>query len=265
MLVNALAHRPYTQRGDIFLNFHPDRLQIVNPGVLPLGVTPNNILHTAVRRNDNLARLFHDLKLMEREGSGFDLMFEIMLAQGRHVPELKEGPDRVEIVIGRRILKAEVIDLTAKADALFQLSQRERICFGLIAQHESATARELSRVLELPSVDLLRPWLGHLLELGLIGTSGKTRAMKYFVPPDLLRKLDFPAATNLKRIEPHRLKALVLEDLQRYPGSSIGAIQKRVGAEIPRSRIKKTLEDLIDDGRVDPYGEKRWRRYRLAD
>ena len=33
LLVNALVHRPYTQRGDIFLNLHPDRLQIVNPGL----------------------------------------------------------------------------------------------------------------------------------------------------------------------------------------------------------------------------------------
>ena len=264
LLVNALVHRPYTQRGDIFLNFHPDRLQTVNPGVLPLGVTPTNILHTAVRRNEHLARLFHDLKLMEREGSGFDLMFEIMLTQGRHVPELREGPDRVEIVIRRRILNAEVIDLIAKADALFQLSQRERICFGLIAQHDSATARELSRVLELASVDSLRPWLGRLLELGLVASSGRTKATRYFIPSDLLRKLDFPAATNLKRIEPHRLKALVVEDLQRYPGSPIGAIQERVGAEIPRPQIKKALEQLIAEGRVHPSGEKRGRRYRIA-
>ena len=157
LLVNALVHRPYTQRGDIFLNLHPDRLEIVNPGMLPLGVTPNNVLHAAVRRNENLARLFHDLKLMEREGSGFDLMYEIMLTHGRHVPELREGPDRVEVLIRRRILKAEVIDLIAKADAAFQLSQRERICFGLIAQHDSETARELARVLELPSVDSFGP------------------------------------------------------------------------------------------------------------
>ena len=264
LLVNALVHRPYTQRGDIFLNFHPDLLQIVNPGVLPLGVTPNNVLHAAVRRNEHLARLFHDLKLMEREGSGFDLMFEIMLAQGRHVPEMREGPDRVEVVIRRRILKAEVIDLIAKADAMFQLSQRERICFGLIAQHDSATARELSRALELPDVAALRPWIGRLLALGLIGNSGKTQATKYFIPPDLLRKLDFLAATNLKRIEPHRLKALIVEDLQRYPGASIGAIQERVGAEIPRPRIKKALEQLIVDGQVHPSGEKRGRRYWLV-
>ncbi len=35
LLVNALVHRRYTQRGDIFLNLHPDRLEIVNPGRLP--------------------------------------------------------------------------------------------------------------------------------------------------------------------------------------------------------------------------------------
>jgi ATP-dependent DNA helicase RecG len=45
LVVNALVHRPYTQRGDIFVNLHPDRLQIVNPGLLPIGVTPHNILH----------------------------------------------------------------------------------------------------------------------------------------------------------------------------------------------------------------------------
>lgn len=52
LLVNALVHRPYTQRGDIFLNLNPDRLQVVNPGLLPIGVSPHNILHTTVRRND---------------------------------------------------------------------------------------------------------------------------------------------------------------------------------------------------------------------
>ncbi len=61
LLVNALVHRPYTQQGDIYLNLHPDRLEVVNPGRLPLGVTPKNILHASRRRNEGLARVFHDL------------------------------------------------------------------------------------------------------------------------------------------------------------------------------------------------------------
>nr|WP_267902326.1 ATP-binding protein [Sinorhizobium meliloti] len=125
LLVNALVHRPYTQRGDIFLNLHPDRLEIVNPGLLPLGVTPQNVLHTTVRRNEHLARLFHDLRLMEREGSGYDKIFEVLLSHGRPAPELVEGHDRVQVTIRRRILKPEIIDFIAKADEAFQLTQRE--------------------------------------------------------------------------------------------------------------------------------------------
>src|SRR4030067_636954 len=70
LLVNALVHRPYTQQGDIYLNLHPDRLEVVNPGRLPLGVTPPNMLHASRRRNEALARVFHDLGLMEGGGSG---------------------------------------------------------------------------------------------------------------------------------------------------------------------------------------------------
>jgi len=92
------VHRPYTQSGDIFLTVHPDRLEIVNPGPLPLGVTPQNVLHMTVRRNEHFARLFHDLKLMEREGTGFDKMYEVLLSQGRPAPKLIEGADRVEVI-----------------------------------------------------------------------------------------------------------------------------------------------------------------------
>lgn len=264
LLVNALVHRPYTQCGDIFLKLYPDRLEVVNPGLLPLGVTPGNVLHTTVRRNEHLARLFHDLKLMEREGSGFDRMYEILLAQGRPLPELREGPDRVEVVIRRRILKPQVIDLIAKTDATFQPSQRERICLGLIAQHDSVTSRELVDLLELPDVDALRPWLGRLGDLGLVESSGRTRAMRYFVAPGVLQRMEFPASTTLRRIEPHRLRALVIEDLSRYPRSSIGAVHERVGREVPRSQIKRTLDRLVKDREVACAGEKRWRRYWLA-
>lgn len=101
LLVNALVHRPYTQRGDIFLNLHPDRLEVVNPGLLPLGVTPQNVLHTTVRRNEHLARLFHELRLMEREGSGYDKIYEVLLSHGRPAPELVEGHDRVQVAAQR--------------------------------------------------------------------------------------------------------------------------------------------------------------------
>ena len=261
LLVNALVHRPYTQRGDIFLNLHPDRLEVVNPGPLPLGVTPQNVLHTTVRRNEHLARLFHDLKLMEREGSGFDKIFEVLLSQGRPAPELIETHDRVQVTVRRRILKPEVIDFIARADQTYQLTQRERIALGLLAQHDAMTARELAAVLELPSVEALQPWIKRLLEWDLIQSAGRTQATRYFVDPGLLRHLDFAGETTLKRIEPHRLAALILEDLKRYPESAIGDIRQRIGSEIHPRQVKRALDGLIDKGEVRFEGDKRWRRY----
>lgn len=264
LLVNALVHRPYTQRGDIFLNLYPDRLEVVNPGPLPLGVTPQNVLHTTVRRNEHLARLFHDLKLMEREGSGFDKIFEVLLSQGRPAPELIETHDRVQVTVRRRILKPEVIDFIAKADQTYQLTQRERIALGLLAQHDALTAREMANVLELPLVDALQPWLSRLLGWGIIKSAGRTQTTRYFVDPALLRDLNFAGGTTLKRIEPHRLAALILEDLGRYPKSAIGDIRQRIGGEIHPKLVKRTLDSLVEKSEVQFEGENRWRRYRLA-
>ncbi|TRM49944.1 ATP-dependent DNA helicase [Achromobacter sp. LC458] len=261
LLVNALVHRPYTQRGDIFLMLHPDRLEVVNPGPLPLGVTPQNVLHTTVRRNEHLARLFHDLKLMEREGSGFDKIFEVLLSQGRPMPELIETHDRVQVTVRRRILKPEVIDFIAQADQTYQLTQRERIALGLLAQYEALTARELVTKLELPSVDALPPWIKRLVDWQLVQSAGRTQATRYFIDPKLLRSLQFIGETTLKRIEPHRLAALVLEDLQRYPKSAISDIHQRIGGEIHPKQVKRALEDLIERGAVRFEGSNRWRRY----
>jgi ATP-dependent DNA helicase RecG len=264
LLVNALVHRPYTQRGDIFLNLHPDRLDVVNPGRLPIGVTPRNILHASRRRNDGLARVFHDLKLMEREGSGIDLMFERLLASGRAAPTVTEGTDSVHVVVPRRVVQPGVIRLLAEADQRYQLAQRERIVFALLAQAEGLSAVELAERLELDDPAALRPWLGRLLEWGLVEQTGRTKGTRYFVPPALLREAGLDNLTTLSRVQPHRLRALILEDLERFPESSISEIQRRIGPEIPPRSVKRALDLLMTEGVLVASGERRWRRYRVA-
>ncbi len=37
VLCNSIAHRPYTTRGDVFINIYPDRMVVTNPGRLPQG------------------------------------------------------------------------------------------------------------------------------------------------------------------------------------------------------------------------------------
>ena len=263
LLVNALVHRPYTQQGDIYLNLHPDRLEVVNPGRLPLGVTPRNMLHASRRRNEGLARVFHDLGLMEREGSGFDLIYDRLLSQGRPAPVPEEGADWVKVTIQRRIVKPEVMRLMAEADDRFQLTQRERITLGALAQTEGMTARELAAALETEGADALVPWLGRLPGLGLVQSAGRTKGTRYFIDPALLRDSGLKLATSLKRIEPHRLVELVREDLRRYPRSRIGEISARVGVEVNRSQLKRALGELVHMGVVSMEGQRAAARYRL--
>jgi|GEM_PF-1010897 len=246
---------------DALFSLHPDRLEVVNPGLLPLGVTPQNILHQSVRRNNELARVFHDLGLMEREGSGYDLIFEVLLSQGRPLPKLFEGPDFVKVVVEKRIVKREVIDFLAKADQTFFLRQREKITLGLLAQSDAMTAKEMADALELADAGEIASWLGRLLDFGIVRKTGRTKGTRYFVEPEFLRRLEFPSQTSLARIEPHRLDALVLEDIGRYPGSAIGEIHERIGPEIKRRQVKLALDRLCEKDRVRPEGEKRGRRY----
>ena len=156
LVANALVHRPYTTRGDIFINLHPEHLEMHNPGSLPLGVTPANILQKTVRRNNHLAQIFHDLKLMEREGTGYDRIYEAQLTQAKAVPLVREEDDRVVVRVERRILKPELIDLLARLDGQFGLSHRERIALGLIARHGSLTALEFGRQLQIERVSVHR-------------------------------------------------------------------------------------------------------------
>lgn len=227
-------------------------------------MTPDNVLHASVRRNEHLARLCHDLKLMEREGSGFDAMYDVLLSQGRPAPVVEEGADWVRVTLARTAPDRQVLAFIAKASETYPLTQRERIALGLLARNEALSARELATRLELPDADALRPWLDRLCEWGLVGQSGRTQATRYFVQPELLRSLAFPAQTTLKRIEDHRLRALVLEDLARYPNSAIGDIHQRIGPEIARRRLQAMLAKLVTSGQVRIQGVRRWARYALS-
>ena len=160
-------------------------------------------------------------------------------------------------------MKPEVIKLVSDADTRYQLMQRERITLAALAQHEGLTAKELASLLEVGTTDELAPWFGRLTGLGLIQSIGKTQATRYFVDPALLRNSGIKLPTTLKRIEPHRLKELIREDLRRYPKSKIGEISERIGTEVNRSQLKRTLAELVKCGEVLIAGERNKARYSI--
>jgi len=263
LLANALAHRNYSMRGDIFINIFTDRVEIHSPGLLPLGVTPKNILTKSVQRNHLLAKLLYDLKLMEKEGSGYDRVYEVLLSSAKHLPVVDESDDRVVVTVYKTVIDAKVLQIMQKASSEFSLKQKEVISLGMIGQAGNIQALELAELLNIKRPNGLQYWLGSLTDKKLILSKGKTKGTIYYVNPTFLRTANFVGKTTLKRIEPHRLKELIIADLKDYPHSLIGEIHSRIGKEINSRSLKMKIDQLINENIITKSGGNRWTKYSL--
>ena len=58
-----------------------------------------------------MANLFYVLHLMEREGSGYDMMYETLLANGKTTPKVTEGDDWVKVRVERKVINQEMVHL----------------------------------------------------------------------------------------------------------------------------------------------------------
>lgn len=261
IIANALVHKSYTMRGDIFINLYHDRLEVHSPGRLPLGVTPSNIISKTVQRNQHLSKVFHDLKLIEKEGSGYDKVYEIQLFNGKPEPIVEELDDRVIVTLKKQIISKEVVRLMSRVNDDFNLNQKQIIALGLIAQSGVISAISLSNKLCVRNNDSLKYWIGKLLKNEIILSKGKTKATEYFVNPELLKESDFKGKTDLKKIEPHRLEHLILEDLKIYQPCAIGDINERIGNEISRRKVKRKLDEMVANGTIFSSGEKKGTKY----
>lgn len=265
LMANALVHRPYTTRGDIFINLYADRLEVVNPGLFPIGVTAANVLHKNVRRNPYLAQVFYDLHLMDKEGSGIDKMYQVLLSNAKHIPIPYQGDDYVQFTINKRISKPEIVSLINRANAEFALNSKELISLGLIAQHNSISALQFSKELNLPDTpNVVTNWLGRLVVLNLIILKGKTKGTEYLVNPEFLKKANFKGKTNLKRIENHRLEELIYQDVKIYGPTSLGDIRTRIAPELSYDKIRKAIYKMIEKGTIDKMGQGNGTKYLLG-
>lgn len=95
-------------------------------------------------------------------------------------------------------------------------------------------------------------------------SDGKTKIVEYRIVPQLLRDSNFKGKTTLKRIEPYRLRELILEDLKLYGASSIKEINARIGEEIPRRTLSRAIKELIDSDCILSSGYGKTLRYELS-
>jgi ATP-dependent DNA helicase RecG len=262
LLINAFAHKRYTTAGDIFLEVYPNRVVFTNPGGLPLGISKDNILHERQRRNPHLIKIFQDLKLMEGEGSGYDLVYEKLSADGKAFPELESDHIKLSVALNSTLLDSEAISVLDYINRNFALTQKEIITLGIIAREKKVLATQLSVRLQLNQEDKLRYWIGTLLEKNILVARGVKKGTEYLLNPDVFSKAKLNLTPSLRTIAPHALQALIMEDLKYNGASRLSEIQGRLNGAIADD-VKKTVYKLVERGLLETHGGKRNRTYSI--
>lgn len=260
LLINAFAHKRYTTGGDVFLEVYPDHIVFSNPGGLPIGISKDNILHERHRRNPHLIKVFQDLKLMEGEGSGYDLVYEKLSMDAKPFPELESNHNRLAVTVRSSVINEEALSVIDYINRHFQLKQKEIITLGIVATEKKVLSTQLSLKLQLNQEDKLKYWLGSLLDKGIIISRGIKKGTDYLLNPDIFSQAKLNLTPSLRTIEPHKLKALIQEDL-RYNGySKMAQIQDRLSEALPDD-VRKTVYKMVEAEELITQGAKRNRAY----
>ena len=115
-IVNAVAHADYAQRGGpIRVAVFADRVEVESPGLLPFGLTVEDLpLGVSKLRNRVIARVFHELGLMENWGSGVQRMMTACDEAGCPQPVFEELGGRFRVTLGVSSPRAVADDVDAR-------------------------------------------------------------------------------------------------------------------------------------------------------
>jgi ATP-dependent DNA helicase RecG len=263
LLVNAFVHKSFTISGDIFISLYKDRLEIKNPGGLPLGVTKDNILHQVQRRNPHLIDTFKALKLMESEGSGYDLIYEKLSLDGKSYPQIENDINYVQVTIFSNIIDNNILQIIDYISRHYELNQKEIISLGAIIRNKKISGYELSKLLQLGD-DRLRSWIENLVAKNIVITEGKTKGLMYMVNSKILSSVEHDLKPSLKTMEEPHLKALIKEDLKLHPKSKISEIHSRMN-DLDIGYLRRVVYKMFDNSEISREGEKKNMVYFLVN
>lgn len=175
-IINAIVHADYSQRGaPIRIAIFEDRIEIENPGLIPFNLTLEDLYRGISKlRNPIIARVFHELKLIERWGSGIGRMIEACITAGLREPLFEEIGTHFRVTIfteRKQSLRLPILDDIDKA-ILHSLTENQGLSTQQIAANINRTPRAT------------RSRLIALVEKGLIveiGSGPKDPKRKYFL------------------------------------------------------------------------------------
>ena len=174
-IVNALIHRNYLETGDVRVFIFDNRIEIINPGSFPEGVTPENPLHKPV--NEVLCQLVYDIGFIEKYGSGIYMMKDLSRKWGNKEPFYDLHPIETKIIFESPIKESTYIEI----DEFEGLNERQRSMMRFLYRYGQFTRKEYASHTKI-SLRQANKDINDLLEKGRINKHGKGRGVYYSLP-----------------------------------------------------------------------------------
>jgi predicted HTH transcriptional regulator len=156
-VMNAVVHGDYAQqRAPIRIAIYDDRIEIENPGLLPFGLTVEDIQQGVSKlRNRVIGRVSHELRMIEQWGSGIQHMTAACHEAGLDTPRLEEIGSHFRVTISTaRVKEASVDAIDRRIIAL--LLDSGALSTAAVARHVSLSQRAtLTRLKALKSRGVL--------------------------------------------------------------------------------------------------------------
>lgn len=143
-IVNAVAHRDYTSNGSIQAMLFKDRLEIWNPGLLPLGWTVEKLKkrHSSIPANPLLAQPMYLAGYIERIGTGTADMVRIAVRSGLKEPKFIQE-DSFCTIIFRPIVLAEQVTGEVTGEVAGEVLKILKVLEGEMKRSEIQAALQL--------------------------------------------------------------------------------------------------------------------------
>lgn len=180
VIVNAVAHRDYSIRGDeIRIAMFADRIEVYSPGRLPGHVTVKNIVDERFSRNDVIVQLLADLGYIERLGYGIDRLLRLMKEEGLPRPRFAETANGFKVILygpadGFRIETAD-----ATRWQRLGLNERQERALRWLQQHQRITNRDYHELYPDVSEETIRRDLAELVDKNILLKIGDKRSTYY--------------------------------------------------------------------------------------
>ncbi len=179
-IVNAVAHRDYSIRGDnIRVLMFSDRLEVYSPGRLPGHVTVDNIIEERYSRNEAIVQVLSESGFIERLGYGIDRIIAVCEKEELPPPKFEETAAGFKVTIfghGPNLIGA------APPTALFshlQLNPRQEKALAFTQENRRITNRDYQLLCEDASSETLRRDFADLVDRGILLKIGEKRATYY--------------------------------------------------------------------------------------